>query len=91
MLDADEITVLVEALEAWVNKDAVGEILSELVVGVFAKDDAHAKERLEAKKTEGAGAKALRKDRAILIQAKLIQMRDGIIAGGLSPSTGKAT
>ncbi len=88
-LDGDELTVLIEALEAWIHKDASGEMISSLIFGLFGKDDVKMEQKMADMRAESDQKKVLRKDRAILIQAKLIQMRDGLVAESVMPSTAK--
>lgn len=83
-LNDDEMGILVEALEAWVDKDAAGELMSELLIGLVGdKGDAEAIASKRTKqKEEAKQAKQLRKEKSILLQGKLIRMRDALVAEG---------
>ncbi len=89
-LTSDDLTVLGEALDSWIVKDAAGSIMSELIVGLVARDGQEAAaQKLEEQKQRLAIEKQQRKDRAILLQAKLIQMRDRLLAESLVPPAGQ--
>lgn len=76
-LTADDINVLIEALDAWKDKDAVGELMEDLLPAMLSrsKEEAQTLKPRFAEKQGRAAAKALRKELAIVLQAKLIEMR----------------
>lgn len=84
ILDAEELTVLLEAMEAWVNKDAAGEILGDVVTSLVSKNQEEAKAIRQECRQKADTARALRKERAILIQAKLIRMKDEKVAASIT-------
>jgi len=83
----DEIAVLIEALEAWVNKDAIsgvmGSLLGTLVSGDEQKEKFAAQQAINDAKRDRD--KQNRKERAILMQAKLISMKDRAFAEAVKP------
>lgn len=81
-LTAEDINVLIEALEAWKDKDAAGELMRDLLPAVLArsKEERESLKPPFSEKQERQAAKAVRKDRATLLQAKLIEMRMSIEA-----------
>jgi hypothetical protein len=72
--------VLVEALEAWESKDFAGEMMVDIVESIMKPDNpaAVAKLRDERQRDKHARerAKALRKERSVLLRAKLLTLRD---------------
>lgn len=80
-LDRNDLDTLKEALDAWVNKDDADNIMASLVESMIPKaQEGTAAPKVAEIKQRHEEDKMLRKDRAILLQAKLIQMRDGLIA-----------
>jgi hypothetical protein len=76
-LTAEDINILIEALDAWTDKDAVANLMEDIIPIAIARSRQEA-ESLQTKfstKQGRAAAKALRKERAIVLQAKLIEMR----------------
>ena len=74
-LDASEINVLIEALDAWVNEDGLSGILGGLLSVGLSDDKDAARERLERRMQEVGDEKAIKDETAILIKAKLISMK----------------
>jgi len=76
----DDIAVLVEALESWESKDAFSDAMGELFSAVICKDDPVAKAKMEdSRRTEKIArerAKTLRKERSIILRAKLLTLRE---------------
>ena len=77
MFNIEEIKDLMSALDSWENDDG-GELLSTLLGGLLTpKEDQeeYLKER-QVKSEEAVQSKSDRKERSILLKAKLISMRD---------------
>lgn len=79
-LSENDIAVLIEALEAWENKDGAGEILGDMMDAMFAKQDPVA---IEAMKREREQARvkrererSARKEQSVLLRAKLLTIRN---------------
>jgi hypothetical protein len=79
-LDDDDLAVLVEALEAWESKDAAGEMFDDVVEMIVTGGEpgGHARMREERRiqKLDRDRAKKQRKERSILLRAKLLTLRD---------------
>lgn len=79
-LHDDDLGTLIEALEAWESKDDSGEIIGELFESILAGRDPQAKAQFEAvrnaDKQKRVRAKANRKERSVLLRAKLLTLRD---------------
>lgn len=80
-LDDDDLATLIEALEAWEHKDAAVEMFGD-VVGALIDDkrdpaaSARFKTERDREKLTHARARAVRKERSILLRAKLLMLRD---------------
>lgn len=78
-LTAGEMTILGEALDAWVVKDGVGELMSFMLGAMFIKegdpgyDEYKRKEAI--RENERTAARKLREEQVTLLKAKLIMMR----------------
>jgi hypothetical protein len=79
----DDIAVLVEALEAleaWETKDFAGEMMSDLFGAMLVKKDPDAKAQIDqdqrSDKLKRARATALRKERSVILRAKLLTIRE---------------
>lgn len=84
----DDLMTLVEAMEAWETKDATGELMGSLFGAMLMRDsdpDAKAKYDAEekARKMLAEEARNQRKERSILLRAKLIQQIDVLRAARL--------
>lgn len=79
-LQDDDLEVLLEALEAWESKDVFGDAMGDLMGSLLTRGDPIARSQLEHErdrdKAQRAQAKKLRKDRSVLLRAKLITIRD---------------
>lgn len=75
----DDITVLVEALEAWEQKDFAGQIMSDIFGMMLGKDDPASKARMAEmqaqEKLKRDRATSARKERSIMLKAKLLTLR----------------
>lgn len=82
MFTDDEIQVLMDALDAWEEKEATDEMLATMLTFAMATDAADAanimRER-KAKKAPVQDSRRLRKERSVLLKAKLIQLRDKLL------------
>lgn len=79
MFNSNEIDILMEALDAWESKDSMSDLLVTMLGAGMAKDEASRDSYLEERQIEMEKRKLeqrTRKEQAILIKAKLIQMRD---------------
>ncbi len=79
-LSDDDISVLLESLEAWVSKDFAGEMMGDLLGSMFIKDDPIAKAKFDderlAQKVNRDREKVVRKERSIILRSKLLMMRN---------------
>ena len=81
MFNLEEIKDLMSALDSWESDDG-GELLSTLMGGMLTpkeKQEEYLEER-KIKAEETTQAKEARKERSILLKAKLISMRDAVEA-----------
>lgn len=81
LLTDDDLDVLVEALEAWENKDFGGEVLGDVVTMMLGdrttpQGKAQVEAERRANRARGAQEKRARKERSILLRAKLITIRN---------------
>lgn len=80
MLSQDDIKVLLDAVEMW--KDAMpmeGAHMVGVMHGMMQGDEQQIKEALVKAAQEAERKRTTRKETGILLQAKLIQMRDQLI------------
>ena len=88
-LTEQELTLLIEATEAWENKDSGQEIMFSLLDSMVTdkmppeKKAEVERERLERRRKAEADKK-IRKERSIMLRAKLLQMRDALAAETLA-------
>ena len=76
-LSIDEIRVLLEAMEAWEEKDFATEIMDVVMSSVLGgKADERVSAELTKRQQKFAEDRANRKERSILIRAKLIGLLD---------------
>lgn len=82
MLTREDIEVLMEAVEAWEVKDAAGEMMGDLMVGLLSRRNPDEKDAFEKdmlrQKTERADKQRIRKERGVILRAKLIEIRDAM-------------
>ncbi len=77
----DDLDTLIEALEAWEQKDLSGEIMGHVIDSMLTRrgdgpmPQSVAEER-QREKAERESAKKFRKERSILLRAKLLMIRD---------------
>lgn len=87
MLTREDIDVLIEATEAWESKDAAGELMGDLLQGMLSRGDektlAEMKQRKMEETRKREQEKKLRKERSIILRAKLISLRDSMDADSL--------
>jgi hypothetical protein len=83
-LTSDDINLLIEATEAWENKDQAGEMLSDLFAGMLSERTPEARQKIEAetalRKGKNMATTRTRKERSVVLRAKLISIRDSMIA-----------
>jgi hypothetical protein len=85
-LNAQECQILIEALDAWINKDFGGDMLSSFLGAMMVKGESEKAAYLaeEAKhRAKATEARKLREEQAIILKAKLLAMRDAIDVGSL--------
>lgn len=72
----DDLYLLMEALEAWEQKDVAGQMMADLI-GVISGDDKESEEnRREERWAKYASDNRVRKERSILLRAKIVQYLD---------------
>ncbi len=79
-LDDDDLNTLVDALEAWESKDQAAEMFGDIVDTVLGANDpraAHAlADRRRDSQQQARREKSVRKERSILLRAKLLTLRN---------------
>lgn len=75
MLTSDEINLLIEALETW---ESEGGIEAALIATLMTRDkpEREAEAFIEERHREFKGQQRLKKERSIMLKAKLLQLRD---------------
>lgn len=85
-LTKQDLEMLIEAVEAWESKDAAAQLMDSMLGSLVCKNDEDRK-RFEEKQEQKAMArnehKKMRKERSIILRAKLIAMRDSANADKL--------
>lgn len=80
-LSDDDLATLMEALEAWEDKDASSEMFGDVMEMIVTPQDPDAKVQLresrERDKITRRQQKAVRKERSVLLRAKLLTLRNG--------------
>ena len=81
-----EIGTLIDAVDAWVDKDFGGEVMGsllEMMISDGAPPEAKEKmkQRQEEDRIKAKQAKSMRKEQAIMLKAKLLKARDRVVAG----------
>lgn len=74
MLTIEELELLGEALEAWEKKDEAGNIVTEALMAGPLINSTFGRQ-LEKEKAKWELATKARKDRSVLLRAKLIEIR----------------
>ena len=75
----DDLDTLMEALEAWESKDQASEMFGDLVGAVMMRDVGETTEFAQhqsREKIKRERAKVARKERSVLLRAKLLTLRD---------------
>jgi hypothetical protein len=90
-LSMADLEVLSEAMEMWENKDTIEDMAMAIGDAIFMKDkDEFELQELKARRQgvvkEREGTRKVRKERAVLIRAKLIMLKDSMAAENLSTS-----
>ena len=77
----DEYQVLIESLDTWVDKDALGSLMGAMIGGVLLKDEAKKEWETKQKVKEqlAVAERTERKEIATLIKAKLIALKRGAV------------
>ena len=82
VLTEKDVDDLLEAVEAWKHKDAAGDLVGMIMIGALCKspeEGAEMKRKMDEKE-DRTNKQRRRNERAIMLMAKLIQLRDGIQA-----------
>jgi hypothetical protein len=79
-----DFTLLLEAIEVWEKEDTGPPIMAHVMVGMLNRGDQDAQDRIESlmnKRQAAADAeRRMRKERGVMLRAKLITLRDSIDA-----------
>ena len=83
-----EINILIEAVDSWVDKNFGHSILKDMLTMVVSDGASpEAKEKIKRTKEEDCNKekqeRVLRKEQGIMLKAKLLKTRDGIMANSL--------
>lgn len=81
-----DLDVLAEAMEVWENKDFMDELMFGITDMVLCKDEfdrQEAKARRSGKVKELEATRKVRRERSVLLRAKLIMMKDKLDAAAL--------
>lgn len=94
MFTGQELNSLIEAVDAWVDKDLGADIMGAVFEGMAVdrgnpEAALRAKQQADAARAKRDQERKIRKERAILLQAKLIQMRDSQAADKLLEDSSK--
>ena len=79
-LTNEEISILLEVLDAWVNGRTSGEFMGDILYTIMGKDTDENKMKIEERRRESKREQQLDADVATLLKAKLIQIRQKQIA-----------
>jgi hypothetical protein len=87
-LTRQDLDDLIDAVEAWENSGDAGEMAADLMGAMLCRgDDPKMKAEVERatfeRKRELKAKKRIRKERSIMLRAKLLQIRDGVEADSL--------
>lgn len=82
-LNDEDIRILVEALDAWINRNASGEIMGDLLEAVLSEkgDRTDAKAKQAERREKARQEKLLDQETATLLKAKLIGIRRNRMLG----------
>ncbi len=79
-LDDSDLETLIDALEAWESKDMAGDIMGTLLDSVLSQKHrgmpADVSEQRRRDVAEREANKRMRKERSVLLRAKLLTIRD---------------
>jgi hypothetical protein len=79
-LTDDDLTTLVEALESWESKGTAGALMSDIMGAMMAGDNPRAQAAVEehrrADQLKRDRETAVRKERSVLLRAKLLTLRE---------------
>ena len=79
-LSDDDLATLLEALEAWERKDDAGTMFGDVVEMILGGDDPRMQQRVREARAADVRkrqqAVEVRKERSILLRAKLLTLRD---------------
>lgn len=78
MFTIEEIEIFMEALDAWENSAAAGAFFGSMLASVAAPDKEFAQREIDRQLAEAKEDKKSKKEKAILLKAKLINLKDQI-------------
>ncbi len=87
-LTKQDFDALIESMDSWVDKDATGELMGMMLGGLASRGDPVLAAKMEhedkERRRKADAARKIRKERCIVIQSKLIAMRDSLAAQSMS-------
>ncbi len=87
-LNLEDIEVLIEALGKWETADSMSEMTGDLLGIILSPNEEKAKEYADQSKAKSEERKLkgrVKAEQSILLKAKLIHMKDGLIAESVFP------
>lgn len=84
MLNKNDINILIQAMDAWTGRRFAGDMMGEMIAISLAKDEEQRKEmkkKLEEQKNKRKEEVEREKEDAIIIKAKLIEMKKELDLG----------
>lgn len=95
MFTKQELDLLFEAVEKWEQGDPARDMMSRITASMMMPDGHPGRRAVEEKLTEMERASAVetkrRKERGVMLRAKLIQLRDGLDADDLLRTAAKVS
>ena len=76
MFTDEEIEIILDALDAWENQPSSSGMLMSLLGSALIKDEEKAVQFFEKSAEESSRKSKSRRDRVILIKAKIVQMKN---------------
>ncbi len=80
-LSKQELNTILEALEAWESKDLAGELIESILTAALGKSSGQQsfiEQTMKPMKAKRAEEAKVRKERSVLLRAKLIGIRDAM-------------
>lgn len=82
-LTRQDLDVLIEAVEAWESKDLAGDMMESMLTSMMCKSEQDVekhKSEFEKRQEKRESARRVRKERSVVLRAKLIGLRDSMDA-----------